>query len=164
MTFVLTLLIIFLDDFFANIVEDVISFCSVEQARSLCLVRNSSGETLLQRASPRCKLAMETALRVAGRFEYDENKPLFVDNTRGLRIYDAYDHGDIDDGEAEGKKVSLRLFSNYKAFEEEVRHSFSKESVVTAVSFPSVFDPDCYSSPGSRLLCRGRDINAFYGP
>lgn len=99
----------------------MISFCSVEQARALCLVKNSSGETLLHRASPICKLAMETALRVAGRFEYDETRPISVDNTRGLRIYDAYDHGDIDDREADGKKVSLRLFSNYKAFEEEVR-------------------------------------------
>jgi hypothetical protein len=64
---------------------------------------------------------MEAALRVAGRFEYDETNPIFVDNVRGLRIYDAYDHGDIDDMEADGKKVSLRLFSNYKAFQEEVR-------------------------------------------
>lgn len=104
-----------------NIVEDVISFCSVEQARALCLAKNALGDTLLQRASPRCKLVMETALRVAGRFEYDESKPLLVDNTKGLRIYNAYDHGDIDDREAEGKKVRLRLFSNYKAFEEEVR-------------------------------------------
>ncbi len=111
------------DDFFANIVEDVISFCSVEQARSLCLVKNSSGETLLQRASPKCRLAMQAALRVAGRFEYDETKPIFEDNMRGLRIYEAYDHGDIDDGEADGKKVSLRLFSNYKAFQEEVRRA-----------------------------------------
>lgn len=152
------------DDFFANIVEDVISFCSVEQARSLCLVRNSSGETLLQRASPRCKLAMETALRVAGRFEFDESKPLSVDNTRGLRVYEAYDHGDIDDGEAEGKKVSLRLFSNYKAFEEEVRLPFSQETFVKRCSLISVFPPDLYSSPGSGFFCRGRNINAFDGP
>jgi hypothetical protein len=109
------------DDFYVNVVEEVVSLCTLAQIRTICSVKGASGESLLERSTPSCQSVLQAANRFVGRFEFDENNPVFTENAQGLRVFDAQDFGDIDDADAEGRRVVLKCFAKKEFFEREVR-------------------------------------------
>ena len=108
------------DDFFVNVVEEIISLCTFPQIQAICSVQGPSGGNLLQRATPFCKSILKESLRFAGRFEFDENLVVFEDSSRGLRVFEAVDFGTAEDAYVEGRDVLLKCYDNRQLFEQEV--------------------------------------------
>lgn len=100
------------DDYYVDIVEEVVSVCSYAQIRAICFVEGPNGDALIGRATPGCRAILQGALRFMGRFEFDEKQPLHTDNYRCLRIFEAQDFGEADDLDTESKRVRLKCFSN----------------------------------------------------
>jgi hypothetical protein len=108
------------DDFHIDVVEEIISLCTHSQARALSLLKGASGEALVKRATPGCRSVLQSALRLAGRFEFTDSEVVFADDVRGLNVFKALDFADHLDSDGEGKRVLLKNFRKRNAFEEEV--------------------------------------------
>ena len=76
--------------------------------------------TILDRATPKCREAMNRALRFLGRFEFVGDGPLFADMQTGFKAFDALDFG----GNEEGKRVLLECYQNEFDFENRVYTMF----------------------------------------
>ena len=104
------------DDYYINIVQDVISLCTFPQIRSLCLLRNGIGDVLLARATPKCKSVLDSVLRIVGRFEFVESSPIFTDTLLGVDVFNALDFGSQLDPIRDGKSVTLHCFMSEHSF------------------------------------------------
>jgi len=112
------------DDQYADVVEEVVSLCSYPQARELCFFDNGSGETLLARATPKCRSILQRSLRFVGRFEFVGSADPVESQGDGLdlfRMFDAIDFGTRDEPFPEGKPVVLKCYVSEELYEEEVR-------------------------------------------
>eukprot|EP00535_Pseudo-nitzschia_heimii_P011714 CAMPEP_0197194038 /NCGR_PEP_ID=MMETSP1423-20130617/28542_1 /TAXON_ID=476441 /ORGANISM="Pseudo-nitzschia heimii, Strain UNC1101" /LENGTH=1808 /DNA_ID=CAMNT_0042647399 /DNA_START=40 /DNA_END=5466 /DNA_ORIENTATION=+ len=105
------------DDHMVQVVEEILSICSFQQLQELCFLKDvSSDKTILDRATPKCREAMNRALRFLGRFEFIGDGPLFSDIQTGFKAFDALDFG----GNEEGKLVLLECYQNDADFENRV--------------------------------------------
>lgn len=107
------------DDHFVNIVQEIVSICSFFQLRELCFMKDSSGSTVIARASPKCREVLNQALRFMGRFELVGNGPIVADAASGRAVFEALDFGE--ESYEWGKRVLLECFENEEAFEARVR-------------------------------------------
>lgn len=115
------------DDHYVDIVEEVVSLCSYPQARELCFFDNGSGDTLLGRATPRCRSVLQRALRFVGRFEFMGSIDSVGSQDEGLefyRLFNAIDFGTRDAPFPEGKPVVLKCYISEDLYEKEVRMNF----------------------------------------
>ena len=108
------------DDHFLEVVEEVISMCSYAQIRELCFMEGHNGETLIARATPKCRALLQKGLRFLGRFEFVGQSALLADPSRGIKIFDAIDYGPTRQPFDIGKRVILKCFSDESTFLEEV--------------------------------------------
>jgi hypothetical protein len=108
------------DDSYVDIVEEVVSLCSYSQIRAMCFVKDGSEDTLLSRATPKCREVLRRSLRFAGRFEFVGSNPIYSDEEIGLKVFDALDYGTPDDPDEDGRRVILKCFANGESFAEEV--------------------------------------------
>lgn len=108
------------DDAYVDVVEEVLSLCSYPQSRELCFFEMGSGETILARATPKCRSVLQRSLRFLGRFEFvsahSEDNPAF-------RLFEAIDFGTKDIPILDGKKVALKCYIEHELFEREVSDS-----------------------------------------
>jgi len=116
------------DDHYADIVEEVVSLCSYPQARELCFFDGGLGETLLARATPRCRHILQRSLRFMERFEFvgslDDGGQIESDNADAkvaFRLFEAIDYGTRSQPFEEGRPVILKCYVSEKLYEEEVR-------------------------------------------
>ena len=109
------------DDHMVHVVEEILSICSFKQLQELCFLKiNGSEETVLDKATPKCREAMNSALRFLGRFEFLGDGPLFSDLQTGFKAFDALDFG----GNEEGKPVLLECYQDKLDFEHRVHSMF----------------------------------------
>ena len=109
------------DDHMVQVVEEILSICSFQQLQELCFFKEvGSDKTILERATPKCREAMNRALRFLGRFEFVGDGPLFSDLQTGFKAFDALDFG----GNEEGKPVLLECYQNDDDFENRVYTMF----------------------------------------
>jgi hypothetical protein len=108
------------DDCFVSIVEEVVTMCSFPQIRSLCLLKNGSGDVLLVRATPKCKSVLYCVLRILGRYEFVDSSPIYADVVIGVEAFNALDFGTHSDPIPEGKCVVLKCYTSEKSFLSEV--------------------------------------------
>lgn len=132
------------DDYFIDIVKDVIAMCTFHQLRFLCFMKRSKvktkmtpnknkeydkGYTLLSRATPKCREALRRAMRLIGRYEFIGNTSSSSSRTSESKtsstsnkvLFDALDFGDEIHPIPLGKPVLLICYSNYDFFCNEVR-------------------------------------------
>jgi hypothetical protein len=109
------------DDYFVDIVEEVVSMCSFAQTQALCSLKNGSTESLFARATPKCKTCLSKALRLAGRYEIADLAPIHHDASVGVKICEAIDFGGSLQSSEEGRRVRLMCFSKEIEFLHEVR-------------------------------------------
>jgi hypothetical protein len=105
------------DDAYVNVVEDVISLCSYAQSRELCFFDTGSGDSLLARATPKCRAVLQRSLRFLGRFEFVFAKSV---DAPTFRLFDAIDYGTRDIPIPDGKRVILKCYVEQNLFELEV--------------------------------------------
>jgi hypothetical protein len=116
------------DDSYIDVVEEVLSICSYPQSRELCFFDIGSGETLLARATPKCRSVLQRSLRFLGRFEFVSAQSV---DAPAFRLFDAIDFGTRDIPIFDGKRVMLKCYIEQDAFELEVR-----ELLTNAACFP----------------------------
>jgi hypothetical protein len=105
------------DDHMVHVVEEILSICSFQQLQELCFLKEAGSEqTILDKATPKCREAMNRTLRFLGRFEFIGDGPLFSDLQTGFKAFDALDFG----GNEEGKPVLLECYQNEFDFENRV--------------------------------------------
>jgi hypothetical protein len=124
------------DDFYVDVVEDIISLCTFPQIRTMCFVnRNNDGSgssnnnnnchdgndsSLILRATPKCRAALQSALRFVGRYEFLGDSPVQSNVTLGLKVFDALDFGTRLNPHPDGKNILLTCYSRYDTFRKEV--------------------------------------------
>jgi hypothetical protein len=108
------------DDAYVDVVEEALSLCSYPQSRELCFFDVGSGETLLARATPKCRTILQRSLRFLGRFEFVSAQSV---NLPDFRVFDAIDFGTKDMPLTEGKRVILKCYVEQERFELEVREN-----------------------------------------
>jgi hypothetical protein len=113
------------DDYYVSIVEEVVSMCSFPQIRSLCLMKNESGEVLLVRATPKCKNVLDRVLRILGRYEFADSSPIDTNSEIGVESFNALDFGTQTDPIPQGKCVILKCYTSEESFLMEVRKKYS---------------------------------------
>jgi hypothetical protein len=111
------------DDYFVDVVEEVVSMCTFAQTQALCALKNGSTDSLLARATPKCKTCLSKALRLAGRYEIVDLTPIHHDTSTGVKVYDAIDFGSAFQSSEEGRRVTLICFSKEITFLNEVSQS-----------------------------------------
>jgi hypothetical protein len=132
------------DDYYVDVVEDVLSLCNIVQVRAMCLMiqddhgkmsldstqkeNNSFGsnvsKSLLSRSTPRCRAVIQSALRFVGRYEILENPDKTVSPIKSeynVKSFDAIDFGSRTNPIPEGKPVRLDCHSDYESFLRRVR-------------------------------------------
>lgn len=112
------------DDHFVGVVEEVVDMCSYAQIRELCFMEGLHGETLIGRATPKCRDTLQKGLRFLGRFEFVGQSALLADPSRGIRIFDAVDHGPSKDPFDVERRVILKTYASEATFLEEVSCKF----------------------------------------
>ena len=163
------------DDFYVDVVEDVLSLCSFTQVRTMCFINRhdirsdsitdkSSTITLLSRATPKCRAALEASLRFVGQYEFIDSIPVENHSSIGLQIFDAIDYGTSDYPIPNGKRVQLSCYSNYETFLDEVCSKagmyFFFHVFLVLTYFTSFVDSISYSSC-SRIGIRWGDSNVY---
>lgn len=108
------------DDHFVGVVEEVVSMCSYPQIRELCFMEGNNGETLIARATPKCRASLQEGLRFLGRFEFIGQSALYADPSRGIKIFDAVDYGATEAPYDVAQRVILKCFADAEIFLEEV--------------------------------------------
>ncbi len=106
------------DDHYVDIVQQIVMICTFHQIRELCFANSQAGQhkdTVISRATPKCKQVLKHALRFLGRFEFLGDSPLKVDSSIGLKIFDALDFADAE-GNEEGRRVILKCYSLADSF------------------------------------------------
>lgn len=109
------------DDCYADVVEEVIAICSYQQVREMCFLKNASNETLISRASPKCRSVLQRALRFVGRFEFVGSSALYTDVSAGVKVFDALDFGTPSNSTNEPRRVLLKCFAREEQYMKEVR-------------------------------------------
>jgi hypothetical protein len=107
------------DDHYVAIVKELVSMCSFQQVRLLCLMEGGSSQnrgTVISRATPKCREVLTQAIRFVGRFEFIGNTPLYSDPDVGLKVFDALDFGGENNSDNEGNRVILKCYSMQKPF------------------------------------------------
>jgi hypothetical protein len=110
------------DDHYVDIVQQILMICTFQQVRELCFAKRGSSQqhdTVISRATPKCKVVLSHALRFLGRFEFLGDTPLEVDSSVGLKVFDALDFADAE-GNEEGRRVILKCYSVYDSFAKSV--------------------------------------------
>jgi hypothetical protein len=112
------------DDQYVDIVQQIIMICTFQQVQQLSLTRGGSRkrkQSVLSRATPKCKQVLQHALRFLGRFEIIGDGPLECDEDSGVTVFDALDY---QDGETEeGRRVILKCYSTEESFSSAVSHT-----------------------------------------
>lgn len=105
------------DDHYVDIVQQILMICTFQQVRELCFAKRGSSQqdTVLSRATPKCKVVLSHALRFLGRFEFLGDTPLEVDSASGIKVFDAMDFAEAE-GTEEGRRVILKCYSIIDSF------------------------------------------------
>mmetsp|Transcript_3197 Transcript_3197/g.6699 ORF Transcript_3197/g.6699 Transcript_3197/m.6699 type:complete len:1762 (+) Transcript_3197:192-5477(+) len=107
------------DDHYFELVDEIVSICSVSQVRELAYMKNSAGESLIELAAPESREVLQCALRYLGRFEIRSELPLGDSAPAGMSIFQAVDFGYSEDGLDEGIDVYLKFFPNRSQYDAE---------------------------------------------
>jgi hypothetical protein len=102
------------DDYYVNIVQEIVSICTFRQIRSLCLLQNGVGDVLLGRATPKCRSVLDAALRIVGRYEFIESSPIYTGTD--FAAFNALDFGSQLDPIPDGKSVILMCYTTEESF------------------------------------------------
>ena len=108
------------DDYYVDIVEEVVSLCTFDQVRALSILKEGTTDVLVARATPKCKSALARALRFVGRFEFVDSAPAYSDASVAVQAFNALDFGTPLDFLPDGKRVVLKCFSREDLFQHEV--------------------------------------------
>jgi hypothetical protein len=109
------------DDHYVDVVEEVVSILSYPQVREACFMPGGSDESLISRATPKCRNVLQRALRFVGRFEFLGNKQSQTDDARGLKVFEALDFGTKSHPIPDGRRVLLKCFAREDVYLKEVR-------------------------------------------
>jgi hypothetical protein len=107
------------DDAYVDIVEEVVSLCSYPQARELCFIEVGVGESLLARATPKCRNVLQRSLRFLGRFEFVST---LLEEKSTYRLFEAIDFGTKEEPISDGRQVILKCYIEQDLFEHEVSY------------------------------------------
>lgn len=106
------------DDHYVDIVQQIVMICTFHQIRELCFAVGGPGQlqdTVISRATPKCRQVLKHGLRFLGRFEFIGDLPVEVEASAGLKVFDALDYADVD-GNDEGRRVVLKCYSRVESF------------------------------------------------
>lgn len=107
------------DDHLVEIVQEIVSICSFQQLRELCFMTDvTTGNVVIERATPKCRAILSQALRFLGRFEFVGNGPIINDPSIGFKAFDALDFGGGEN--IEGTRVLLECYDDEERFEQRV--------------------------------------------
>lgn len=118
------------DDHYVGIVRNLVSMCSFEQVRMLCVMEGGSSQnkgTVIARATPKCREVLAQATRFLGRFEFVGKTPLYSDVDRRIKAFDALDFGGGIRSSDEGRRVLLKSYSLRDVFLVEVSSLYADE-------------------------------------
>eukprot|EP00980_Cylindrotheca_fusiformis_P008855 scaffold1888_cov120-Cylindrotheca_fusiformis.AAC.25 len=130
------------DDHYVEIVQELVSMCSFQQVRLLCLMEGGSVQnkgTVISRATPKCREVLSQAIRFMGRFEFVGNAPLYSDPDVGLKAFDGLDFGNGIASTDEGRRVVLNCYSMREPFLQQIAnlhsHNLDVDKVEEVVTF-----------------------------
>ena len=110
------------DDHYSDIVQEIVLLCSFQQIRELCFMKGGSSnqtDTVLSRATPKCKDILTHALRFLGRFEFVGSTPVRAEPDIGMKEFEALDFAYTHANE-EGRRVLLRCFATIGPYKDAV--------------------------------------------
>lgn len=108
------------DDHYVDVVDEVVSILSYPQVRETCFMKGSSDESLISRATPKCRNVLQRALRFVGRFEFLGSLKTHSNDARGLKAFDALDFGTKLSPFPDGRRVLLKCYAREDVFTKEV--------------------------------------------
>jgi ankyrin repeat protein len=127
------------DDEYADIVDEILELCEYEQKRALCFIKNKASESLISRATPKCRKILRKSLRFAGRYEFVGS----ADKTgvpNNIKVFEAIDFGTEEDYEDDGRKIILM-------------HYEDREHYIRDVSVYTLSDQTDVQTHSNSMLC-----------
>jgi hypothetical protein len=116
------------DDQYVDIVQQIIMICTFQQVQQLSFTKGgprNQQQSVLSRATPKCRQVLQHALRFLGRFEIIGDGPLECDESSGVTIFDALDYSETENDE--GRRVILKCYSTEETFSDAVSNSRSAQ-------------------------------------
>ena len=105
------------DDNYAHVVSELLDLCSdYRQKRTLCFLKDKQGNSIMSRATPKCKLVLRTTLRFDGRYEFVGSAKAAKILGEEVKVFEALDFGSDEEPLEEGRKVTIKYFGNTDAF------------------------------------------------
>ena len=102
------------DDNYVHVVHEILNMCDdYEQKRALCFLKDRQGNSVMSRATPKCKHELRKALRFNGRYEF-VGRP--VTGPDGVKVFEALDFGPEDDPKEEGGQVMIKYYGDRDTF------------------------------------------------
>lgn len=134
------------DDYFVDIVEEVVSLCSFAQVRALSLQTAVTADVLLTRATPKCRNVLSKALRFVGRYEFVDRSPVYSDENDGAKAFNALDFGTFIDPTTDGRRVVLKCYTKEAPFLNDVSYTFRHRFLIRVNVWPSCCSRCCHFS------------------
>ena len=105
------------DDNYAHVVSELLELCSdYRQKRTLCFLKDKQGNSIMSRATPKCKLVLRKTLRFDGRYEFVGSAKAAKILGEEVKVFEALDFGSDEEPLEEGRKVTIKYFGNTDAF------------------------------------------------
>jgi len=107
------------DDHYVDVVQQIVMICTTQQVQLLCSMKGGSKnqqQSVLSRATPKCKQVLQYAQRFMGRFEIIGDGPLECDESDGVTVFEALDYMDSENDDSDGRRVILKCYANDEAF------------------------------------------------
>jgi ankyrin repeat protein len=116
------------DDNYVHVVSEMLLMCDdYEQKRALCFLTDRQGNSIMSRATPKCKYELRKALRFNGRYEF-VGRP--ITGPDGVKVFEALDFGPDDDPKEEGSQVRIKYYGDRETFTRAVSLAIVQRSAV----------------------------------
>ena len=116
------------DDNYVHVVREILLMCDdYEQKRALCFLTDKQGNSIMSRATPKCKYELRKALRFNGRYEF-VGRP--ITGPDGVKVFEALDFGPDDDPREEGSQVGIKYYGDRETFTRAVSLAIFQRSIV----------------------------------
>jgi hypothetical protein len=112
------------DDQYVDIVQQIVMICTFQQVQQLCFAKRGSRkrkQSVLSRATPKCKQVLQHALRFLGRFDIVGDGPLECDEAAGVTVFEALDYMDSENDD--GRRVILKCYATEESFSQAVSNA-----------------------------------------
>jgi len=103
------------DDNYVHVVCEILGICDdYKQKRALCFLKDKQGNSIMTRATPKCKHELRKTLRFHGRYEFLGKLP---SSNNEVKEFDALDFGPENELRDEGRPVIVKYYEDDHVFD-----------------------------------------------